>query len=44
MTIGHNHPPADEPSIEETVSRACRAIEVAALIVWAMHVLLTATW
>lgn len=44
MSLGHNHPPADEPSIEETVSLVCRTIEVAAIIFWCVYVLATATW
>lgn len=44
MSIGHNHPPTDEPSLEETVSHICRAIELAAVIFWAVYVLATATW
>lgn len=43
MSIGHNNPPRDESSIEETVSHICRLIEIVAVLAWLAYVALTAT-
>lgn len=48
MSIGHNNPPDGAPTgepltIEQTVSRLCRMVELAAVAFWLAYVVATAT-